>query len=183
MLEASNLDKAKAKKPSKPGNKPQQRFWPIQPNSSLKDDKDDEEMVLKPQAQPSTSPRKTAMTSAAPSPATIMTTLVDERGQQQIVATDATSLTSQTDTLMGFMTNGGRKFSSVLFFFFFFFYFSSFSSTSLPFSSPSFPSSSPSSSSSSSVTAEPLITVVLSLDTPLWMLSNRDPITHPEKKC
>ncbi|CAG5120034.1 unnamed protein product, partial [Candidula unifasciata] len=109
MLEASNPEKAKAKKPSKPGNKPQQRFWPIQPNSSVKEDKDDDDSTPKPQALPPASPRKmsvSSVTTAAASSAAITATSMAERVQQQIIATD-TTLASQAEALMGFMPNGG----------------------------------------------------------------------------
>ncbi|BFZ25510.1 hypothetical protein BsWGS_28549 [Bradybaena similaris] len=107
MLEASNPEKAKAKKPSKPGNKPQQRFWPIQPNSSVKEDKDDDDSAPKPVLTPA-SPRKITVPSvtAVATSAAITATSMAERVQQQIIATD-TTLASQTEALMGFLPNGG----------------------------------------------------------------------------
>ncbi|XP_013066812.2 homeobox protein PKNOX1-like [Biomphalaria glabrata] len=97
MLEASNPEKAKSKKPSKPGNKPQQRFWPILPNSQSKENYDADEEEGKSKQNQST-PKKTT---AAPVAATPLPT--SERLQP--VVSSEPSLSSQQEAYMGYMPN------------------------------------------------------------------------------
>ncbi|CAL1547189.1 unnamed protein product [Lymnaea stagnalis] len=99
MLESSNPEKARAKKPSKPGNKPQQRFWPILPNNEAKEDKveDGEEPKSKVMTH---SPKKSPVASV------VATSTPSSDRLQQVVVTDS-CLPTQQDAYMSFMSNGG----------------------------------------------------------------------------
>lgn len=99
MLEASNPEKSRSKKPSKPGNKPQQRFWPILPNltGASKEDKEDSEEQ---KAKVVLSPNKSQST---PTPLTPVSDCL-----QQMIVTD-NNLSTQPDTFMSFMSSGGSK--------------------------------------------------------------------------
>ncbi|KAH9509217.1 Homeobox protein pknox1 [Bulinus truncatus] len=98
MLEASNPEKAKSKKPSKPGNKPQQRFWPILPNSQAKENDENDEEEAKSKLNHST-PKK----SSAVAPATSTPNTSSDRLQQLVTAEPAVA--TQQDSYMGYFPN------------------------------------------------------------------------------
>ncbi|XP_012940812.1 homeobox protein PKNOX1 [Aplysia californica] len=107
MLEASNPDKAKTKKMNKPTNKPQQRFWPIPLDTSANGvaEKSEKEgsgqgLKIKPEVSASTSSASSASSSASSAQKVGLERL-------QPVVTMETAAVSQSDAMMGYLSNGG----------------------------------------------------------------------------